>query len=88
MLFSIVSGRGGMAQFSHREFGGSGQWMAGGAIMISDMFNNALKARVDALCNELSALIRSEADSTAADSVQSQSQSTGGIFTVDRQAFW
>ena len=34
--------------------------MAGGAIMISDMFNNALKARVNALCNELSALIRSE----------------------------
>jgi hypothetical protein len=67
MLFSIVSGRGGMAQFSHPEFGGSGQWMAGGAIMISDMFNNALKARVDALCNELSALIRSEPDFVAAE---------------------
>jgi hypothetical protein len=78
MLFSIVSGRGGMAQFSHPEFGGSGQWMAGGAIMISDMFNNALKARVDALCNELSALIRSEADFGAANSVESQSQGAGG----------
>jgi hypothetical protein len=41
-----------MAQVSHSEFGGSGQWMAGGAIMISDMFNHALKARVDAVCNE------------------------------------
>jgi hypothetical protein len=40
MLFSIVSGRGGMAHFSHPRFGGSGQWMAGGAIMISDMSNN------------------------------------------------
>jgi hypothetical protein len=60
MLFSVIAGRGSMAQFSHPEFGGSGQWMAGGAIMISDMFNNALKARVDALCNELSALIRNE----------------------------
>jgi hypothetical protein len=60
MLFSMMAGRGGMAQFSHPEFGGSGQRMAGGAIMISDMFNNALKARVDALCNGLSALIRSE----------------------------
>jgi hypothetical protein len=74
MLFSLVAGRGGMAQFSHPEFGGSGQWMAGGPIMISDMFNNALKARVDALCNELSALIRSEPDFVAADSFQSQSQ--------------
>ena len=72
MLFSLVAGGGGMAQFSHSEFGGSGQWMAGGSIMISDMFNNALKARVDALCNELSALIRSEPDFVGADSFQSQ----------------
>jgi hypothetical protein len=78
MLFSVVGGRGGMAQFSHPEFGGSGQWMAGGAIMISDMFNNALKARVDALCNELSALIRSDPDFAAADSFQSQSQGACG----------
>jgi Short C-terminal domain len=74
MLFSLVAGGGGMAQFSHSEFGGSGQWMAGGPIMISEMFNNALKARVDALCNELSALICSEPDFVAADSFQSQSQ--------------
>ena len=74
MLFSLVAGGGGMAQFSHSEFGGSGQWMAGGLIMISDMFKNALKARVDALCNELSALIRSEPDFVAVDSFQSQSQ--------------
>jgi hypothetical protein len=67
MLASIMAGGGGMAQFSHPEFGGSGQWMAGGAIMISDMFNNALKARVDALCNELSALVRSEPDFVAQD---------------------
>jgi len=78
MLVSIMGGRGGMAQFSHPEFGGSGQWMAGGAIMISDMFNNALKARVDALCNELSALIRSEPDFVAVASFQSQSQGANG----------
>jgi hypothetical protein len=78
MLFSMMAGRGGMAQFSHPEFGGSGQWMAGGAIMISDMFNNTLKARVAALCNELSALIRSDPDFAAADSFQSQSQGARG----------
>jgi Short C-terminal domain len=78
MLLSIMAGRGGMAQFSHPEFGGSGQWMAGGAIMISDMFNNALKARVDGLCNELSALVRGEPDFVAADSFQSQSQGARG----------
>ena len=30
-----------------------GQWSQGGMIMVGDMFNNALKARVDALCTEL-----------------------------------
>src|ERR1700684_466980 len=74
ILFSIIAGRGGMAQFSHPELGGSGQWMGGGAIMISDMFDNALKARVDALCNELSALVQRDPGIAAAGSFQSQSQ--------------
>src|ERR1700735_3586618 len=74
MLFSIVSGRGGMAQFSHPEFGGSGQWMAGGAIMISDMFNNTLKGRVDGLSNHLSALVGDEPGFVLADSLQFQKQ--------------
>ena len=83
MLFSVIAGRGSMAQFSHPQCGGSGQWMAGGATMISDMFNNALKARVDALCNELSALIRSE-PGFAANSFQSQSQGANG--TLQRRS--
>jgi Short C-terminal domain len=74
MLFSVMAGRGGMAQFNHREFGGSGQWMSGGTIMISDMFNNVLKARVDALCNELSTLVRDEPGIAAVGAFQSQSQ--------------
>jgi hypothetical protein len=44
MLASMMAGGGGMAQFSHPEFGGSGQWMAGGAIMISDMFNKCAES--------------------------------------------
>ena len=54
MLDSVSRGRGTMAQFDHPEFGGSGQWMAGGMTMVSDMFNDALKARVAALCTDLS----------------------------------
>jgi hypothetical protein len=76
MLFSVMAGRGGMAQFNHPELGGSGQWMSGGAIMISDMFNNALKARVDGLCNELSALVRDEPGIVAAGPFQTQHQGT------------
>jgi hypothetical protein len=41
-----------MAQFSHPEFGGSGQWMRGGMSMIGDMFNSGLKSRVDSLLFE------------------------------------
>ncbi len=53
---ALRHGGGRMAQFSHPELGGMGQWSAGGMIMIGDMFNNALKARVAALCAELAAI--------------------------------
>jgi hypothetical protein len=87
MLFSVIAGRGSMAQFSHPEFGGSGQWMAGGAIMISDMFNNALKARVDALCNELSDWW--ETNQTLRQTPFSRKvRARVGTSNVDHQAFW
>jgi hypothetical protein len=74
MLESVVNGNGTMAQFSHPEFGGSGQWMRGGMIMVSDMFNNHLKGRIDGLCNELWALVANEDDLISSGSFQSQSQ--------------
>jgi hypothetical protein len=58
LLVAVSNGGGTMAQFSHPELGGMGQWSMGGMIMVGDMFNNALKARVDGLCNDLSALLR------------------------------
>ncbi|SOX53158.1 hypothetical protein MAAFP003_1828 [Mycobacterium ahvazicum] len=57
MLFALRAGNGTMAQFNIPELGGSGQWMRGGMTMVGDMFDNALKARVDALCNELVQLL-------------------------------
>jgi putative oligomerization/nucleic acid binding protein len=57
MLFAVHAGGGTMAQFAIPELGGSGQWMRGGMTMVGDMFDNALKARVDALCGELSQLL-------------------------------
>ena len=53
MLASIVRGGGRMAQFDDPEFGGAGQWMHGGMLMIADFSNVALKRRVDALCEAL-----------------------------------
>jgi hypothetical protein len=77
MLESVIRGNGSMAQFNHPEFGGSGQWIQGGMTMVSDMFNNYLKGRVDGLCSELSRLMANQPDLLIrSGSFQSQSQGT------------
>lgn len=74
MLESVTNGNGQMAQFNHPEFAGSGQWMRGGMTMVSDMFNNHLRNRVDGLCSELSRLLASQPGLLRSGSFQSQSQ--------------
>ncbi len=74
MLEAVIHGNGGMAQFNHPEFGGSGQWMSGGMTMVSDLFNHALKSRVDGLCSELSGLIAQQPGLIQSGNFQSQSQ--------------
>lgn len=74
MLDSVINGNGSQAQFSHPEFSGSGQWMRGGMTMVSDMFNNYLKGRVDGLCSDLSNLVLSQPDLVRSGSFQSQNQ--------------
>jgi hypothetical protein len=74
MLQSVINGNGSMAQFSHPEFGGSGQWMRGGMIMLGDMFNNGLKNSVGGLCQELANLIANQPGLIQSGSFQSQSQ--------------
>jgi hypothetical protein len=74
LLRSVAAGYGTQAQFNHPEFGGMGQWSQGGMIMIGDMFNQNLKYRVAALCDEISALLRSQTMFAAPASSQSQSQ--------------
>lgn len=78
MLYALVQGNGRMAQFDHPEFGGMGQWTQGGMTMVGDMFDNALKAKVDSLCSELSGLLANEPVLMRSGSHQSQSQSQGG----------
>ena len=79
LLRAVAAGNGTSAQFNHPELGGMGQWSQGGMVMVGDMFNNALKHRVDLLCSELSALVRSQPLYPAAAS-QSQSQSSGSLW--------
>jgi hypothetical protein len=74
MLIAVQNGNGSMAQFSHPEFGGSGQWMSGGMTMVSDLFNNHLKNLVNNLCSELSTGLANHQTSPFSGSFQSQSQ--------------
>jgi hypothetical protein len=55
ILRALRSG-GGMAQFSHADFGGMSQWSPG-MTMVGDMFNNDLKSKLDAICTELASHI-------------------------------
>lgn len=77
LLDALIAGGGGMAQFSHPEFGGAGQWMRGGMSQIGDMFNAALKARVNALCGDLSSLAASSLAARESDAVRSGTTQAG-----------
>src|ERR1700722_14164563 len=54
VLAALRSGGGRMAQFSHADFGGMSQWSPGMS-MVGDMFNTQLRAKLDALCNDIAA---------------------------------
>jgi hypothetical protein len=58
---ALRSGGGTMAQFSHPDFGGMSQWSPG-MTMVGDMFNNGLKAKLDAVCTELAAYVAATPD--------------------------
>jgi hypothetical protein len=102
MLVAVLNGNGSLAQFGHPEFGGGGQWMRGGMVMVGDMFNSNLKARVDSLCNDISNILGREPGLFQTGSFQSQSQSGSGaqnqtaggalgqssLFVPDPQAKW
>ncbi len=76
LLGALALGGGCQAQFNHPELGGMGQWSQGGMIMVGDMFNHGLKARVDALCNDLAGVLQSQ-PAVEPENFQAQSQSGG-----------
>ena len=82
LLAALQRGNGAMAQFSHPEFGGNGQWARGGMLMIGDMFNDALKARVNALATELASALAGAPTPTQAGQPPSPSQRSGAGFTA------
>lgn len=94
LLDALLVGGGQQAQFNIPELGGMGQWSRGGMVMVGDMFNNALKAQVDALCTDLAGRMAAEplivARRVAPASMQSQSQggSFGSMASFQSSAAW
>ncbi|MFN9057209.1 MAG: SHOCT domain-containing protein [Cyanobacteriota bacterium] len=96
MMFAMLRGQGGMAQFNHPEFAGSGQWMRGGMLMLADMFNHSLNARLEGLCQAIAGKLASQPELFPTGSFQSQNQSGGGqqmqvggsLFTPDPRDSW
>jgi hypothetical protein len=84
LLYALVAGNGTQAQFNHPELGGMGQWSQGGMLMIGDMFNQGLKYKVGALCDELSGLLRNQQVFAPAP-LQTQMQSQGFVGQSQQQ---
>lgn len=77
VLMALAARQGTQAQFNHPDLGGMGQWSQGGMTMVGDMFNTALKAKVDALCSELAQMLREQAPLQEPSEASSQSQAQG-----------
>src|SRR3954465_4972942 len=79
LLQALRAGNGAMAQFSHPELGGMGQWSQGGMTMVGDMFNQGLRAHVDALCTDLAGLLGAQPSLMTVAQTQIQSGSDAGV---------
>ena len=61
---ALRRGGGRMAQFSHPDLGGMGQWSEGGLIQIGAMFDDRLRASVAGACADLAQALRAESQTT------------------------
>jgi hypothetical protein len=91
LLRGLVAGNGYQAQFNHPELGGMGQWSQGGMIMIGDMFNQALKNKINSLCEDLSSRLHNQPFfASAASQTQGQGASSVSFFAPgpNSNAWW
>jgi hypothetical protein len=82
VAMALMAGQGTQAQFNHPDLGGMGQWSLGGMTMVGDMFNNSLKAQVDAICSDVAQLMRQSDLLHAPSQSSSQSQSQGDAVSL------
>ena len=72
VLHALRRSGGTMAQFSHPDFGGMSQWSSG-MTMIGDMFNDKLKAKLNAIAGELASYLRDQPGEPSRDTLVSHS---------------
>ena len=84
---AVIRGQGTMAQFSHPELGGMGQWMQGGMTMVGDMFNQQLQWTVANVCQELSGLLAQRA-TIFQPAPQYTAPAFGGMNNMNQGQWW
>ncbi len=77
LVHALSRSQGRAAQFSHPELGGMGQWMSGGMLMIGDMFNHELKAKVDRVCHAVAVAIGDDGPYSRHDTPQAMDSPVG-----------
>lgn len=75
---AVADGRSMKATFSHPELGGVVLWARGGMLLVSDMFDDGLKRRVEMLCSELARAWHREDGGMLIEPIQSQFASHPG----------
>lgn len=76
VLDALRRSGGTMAQFSHPDFGGMSQWSSG-MTMVGDMFNDRLKAKLNAIAGELSSYLRNQPGEPSREDTHVSYRSTG-----------
>ena len=80
-LDALRSSGGKMAQFSHQDFGGMAQW-SNGMTMVGDMFNAEMKAKLNAICNDLVAYLARSPDRNSFDASNKGDRDRGGQLSI------
>ena len=84
VLDALRRSGGTMAQFSHADFGGMSQWSSG-MTMVGDMFNDGLKAKLNAIAGELSSYLRDHPTEQRRDETLVSYRSSG---TAQARSWW
>ena len=88
LLNALARGNGVQAKFNHPDLGGMGQWSKGGMVMVGDMFNHGLKARVNDLAAELADLLQRDELFSRGPNDRDLNKTEGSFSGTGRRSRW